>query len=265
VTNIAPIPANSRMALDIAKIDAAVVAMRSAAQTVPGAASRIYVHDHLRSNRLTTIEQYRAVGEGQYGFDEFYHYWDCEGRSSRRGEEPRISHRSGPHWIRISTPHRLLWVETLPLMLESLRGMPVTVSRSTSWTWDRVNRRPNGEARYVHEFEILLCLSHEVTGFLPEPYVTELLKNVCRADHPLADEYLFHWQIDRFRKSTFTSYGWTAKGVSINFDTKELMEQSLAEMFPGIKHEITRTGKGNGTTWHVELDLCAGAAEVALA
>lgn len=254
---LAPIPPGSNMGNGFATIDAAIVAMRTAAKQVPNAGSRIYVHDHMSSNRSLTIENYRASGEGKYGWDEFYYHWKSRIGGSRHDDNLDISKLPGPHWIRIGTPHRLLWVEMLPIMLESLRGMPVTVSTSCSWTWDYENARPNGHPRHVREYEILLFITSDGAGFIPEPHVAELLKNVCRADHPLADQDLFSYQKDNFGKSTFSCYGWTEKGVKINFDTKELMEKTLAEMFPGIDHVTTRTGTGSGTTWHVELDLCA--------
>lgn len=261
--SLAPIPEGSRMATDINRLETALRALRAAVADEPGAPSGIFAHDHTRGNRQIPFNELVTTGEGEFDWQEFYHYHALIQRSGRNREESFTGHGFGPQWFRVSTPDRLLWVRTLPTLLEALRGMPVSVTRSSSWSWDRVNLRPKGQARYVPEYEILVSSSVNAS-FDPSATTASLLSGICTIDHPICNQQLFDWQQDTLGERLFKSYKWSTSGVEVSFENKSLMERAMAELFPDVAHTINKTGKGRGTTWHVCFDLSAGCDKIRL-
>jgi len=247
-SNLTPIPPGSRMGGDISRMEAALRAVRTALVTA-GVQDKFFAHDVSRGGAHTAFAEVYTTGEGDYDWQGFYHYYGLDHRS-RSGN--MFVDSPGPQWVRVSTEARLLWVAHLPNMLEALRGMPVHVSHSTSWRWDRDNPRPNGRARYVRVYEVLISQGRSDEAFVPEDVLPQLLKNICRLPHPLGDQHLFDWQEDVHGKRLFGMYGWNESGILVNFDTKALMEEAVQTMFKDFTCTVTKTGRGN---WQLHVSL----------
>lgn len=266
MSQLLPIPADSLAAKGIARMEEVLNRIRQAPLDA-GVAQVFEAHDASRGGHGTKFSELYTTGEGRWDWQSFYHYYGIDWRSTRWGEQG--SHRGdrGPDWVKFSTEDRQAWGRLLPQMLRSLNGLQVSVTRDSSWRWDRENPRPTrGQPTYVPVYQAMVVLTDSSRpAFDAEAVAGSLLQHHCFADHPLADKHLFDWQEDVFGQLLFRSYGWYRDGFWAQFDRKGEMEEACQSMFQGLRHSVEKHGKGGDVRWLVTVDLTTSSKDIPLA
>jgi hypothetical protein len=257
MNQLLPIPPDSRMAADIARMESVLRALRGVvAQAGPDALARFSAHDASRGGGGVAFSDLFTSGEARYDWQEFYHYYAIEKRDKYAAEYGPLTDYRGPQWVKFSTEDRLLWVQLIPKMLEALAGQNVHVMRDTSWRWDRHNPRPGGQARYVPVYQAMVSLPlGENAPFAPEAVLPELLQGICTADNPLADVHLLDWMQDTLGSVPVTALGWTPDGLRARFSNEadlDTVREKLFSDYPCVKGRI---GEGRTKDWLLSVDL----------
>ncbi len=266
MSNLLPIPPESFAAKRIIRMEDVLRRLRQVTRDA-GASDRFEAHDASRGGHGTKFSELYTTGEGQWDWQSFYHYYGIHWRSLRYGETESGRGDRGPDWVKFSTEDRLSWGRLLPLMLQALDGLQVSVTVDSSWRWDRQNPRPSrGQPTYIPVYQAMVLLGDSSRpAFNADVTATALLKRHCFADHPLADKHLFDWQEDVFGQLLFRSYGWHRDGFWAQFDRKADLEEACKTMFAGLTHQFERFGKGGDVRWVVTVDLTTSSKDIALA
>lgn len=227
-----PIPAHSRMAGHIARMEEALRRLRGALPE--GEREHFSVCDASRGENSTPLSQLRLSGE-EPDFLSYYRFWALELRDNhaQRHCPQALLRADGPQWIRLQSSRRLLWGMRAPELIRSLEGLSVSVLPETSWHWDWSNLRPGGRPTYVPVYQMLVSLAERPLD------ATVLLEacgqRICAADHPLADKHLLDWQEDVLGRRLFHSYRWKRTGFDAVFESRALMERAKKELFSGLR------------------------------
>jgi hypothetical protein len=260
MSNLLPIPEESRTARDIARMEEVLRRLRQVAVGA-GMADSFQANDHTRGGRGVKFSELFTANEGQWDFQRFYNYWAIEQRSNRWAHNHGyIGAGPGPQWVRFGSEDRLAWGRLMPELLQALAGLPVSVTFDNVWRWDYKNQRPKGQPTYIPCYEAMVLLRAENTpGFQPEALTQALLAKHCMVDHPLADAHLFDWQEDFIGQTLFHSYGWNRDGFSTEFYSKRGLEEACEALFKGLKLSVEKQGKER--RWRVCIDLSASPPE----
>lgn len=214
----------------------------------PQFAKSLRISDH-RAARSTLLADIKLAGEGEYGWDEFYH-WPFRTHYSRSEERLRA-----PDFFYMHTEDRLGFVANVAPLLDALAGLQVGVSEYSAWRWDRVNLRANGRARYVPRYGFLVVRGHVYGAFDPKPLLAATLARTCAARDPRADEHLFDFQEDR-GSVLFSAYRWTPTGFAATAGTKDSAERARTELFPDCDCRIERIGDGSRRLgWRLDVNF----------
>lgn len=260
MTSFVPIPTESLMARDIFRMEEVLRALRQVLRDNE-AAETFYVQDAFRGGGDTWMSQVTLTGERDWGT--YYQYYEASRRDrfSTDIERASLQHIRGPQWTRFGTEDRLAWVRLLPALIQSLAGLDVRVTPDQSWRWDhREQPRPNGSARYVPRYQVMVSLgSTGAKPFDPEGVAQALLKGVATTSNPLADQHLFDWQQDLVGKKFFHQYGWSGTTLEAVFDTKALLEEGKKALFDGYECESRRLRPGDrkDTRWVLSVKMPA--------
>ena len=184
-----------------------------------------------RTGNAQPLSTLKLQGEGRWGWEEFY-------------DRYTTTDRVPTPWFRLSTEDRLGFGHNVERMLESLRGLPISVTADNAWRWDSALRSPNGGSTYIPTYGLFISLSessvtHE--SFNPDTLIQRFQKNHCMSQDPRADIHLFDYTADNEAQSMST-YNWSPTGFVGHTHTKEAAEKLAAELFADCICVISRNG-----------------------
>lgn len=203
-----------------------------------------------------TLDKLYLNGEGVYKWQELFHnfYEEAQCDSSKPGHSARYSYQRAPGWLRWSTPDRLAYAEHRPQLLESLRGLPLSVTDDSSWTWLRGKNsvRTEGRSQYKAIFGLLLSFNSQ-EPFDPDRF---LVTNspVCLSRDPRADRCILELARDAGTPIEDGGYRWTKTGFELQVWRKGLAE-ALAKIFSDCSTRLSKAKTSVGMSWTLQVDF----------
>ncbi len=232
-------------------------------------AAKMYVSDWRSGGFGQHLAELRLKGEGKWGWDEYYFSFYKHERAwkdKKPGNAPYLHlplktssgrqaftqlHQS-PDWFRLTTEDRIGFGTYIPVLLESLRGQPVSVSPSSSWGF----KETKGRRTTVEHYQVLVCPDFSgKSRFNPEPLIGSYAQAVCMAKDSRADgESLFEYQKERVPELLFQSYQWTRTGFIASTEFKRDAEAIGPSLFPDCKVTLEpEIERGKTVGWTVEV------------
>lgn len=246
---------NTRLQQQLERNELVLRALREACRDTP-----LFRDSRVSFVRATTctMDQLYLNGEGKWDWQEFHHNYFKEVENRKAGCAPVDSfancYVSAPQWMRWNTGNRLAYAEYRPKILEALRGLPVSISEDSGWTWLRNgdSQRPESKPQYKKEFGFLLSFNDRLQGNT-EAAVARL-STVCQSNDARADRDIFELLEDTGYRVGDGSYSWTAAGFRLRVWAKNEAEK-LRTVFADCVTELLKEDTSQGVAWTLAVDF----------